>query len=58
MITARTQVKTILLDSKIGPDKISEDFLPELDKKVEQLILKAAERAKENGRKTIMARDV
>jgi histone H3/H4 len=58
MIIARTQIKTILKESGIGPDKISDDFLPRLDKKVHQLVIKAAERAKENNRKTVMGRDV
>ena len=58
MLTARTQVKELLKDSGFGPDKISSDFMETLDEKVKQLILNAAKRAKDNGRKTIMSRDL
>ena len=58
MITVRTQVKEILKEHGVGAEQISKDFMDKLDKRVEELILNAARRAKENGRRTVMARDV
>ncbi|PIZ50599.1 DUF1931 domain-containing protein [Candidatus Woesearchaeota archaeon CG_4_10_14_0_2_um_filter_33_13] len=58
MITVRTQVKEILKESELGLDNISADFMDRLDEKVKEIIIKAAKRAKENNRKTVMGRDV
>lgn len=58
MLTARTQVKEILKQSGLGIDNLSADFMDKLDEKVKQLVLDAGKRAKENGRRTIMGRDV
>ncbi|MBI2112045.1 DUF1931 family protein [Candidatus Woesearchaeota archaeon] len=58
MITVRTQVKEMLKECGIGAEQVSKDFMDILDKKVEQLVLDAAKRAKENGRKTVMGRDL
>ena len=58
MLTVRTQIKDILKETNAGIDNISADFMDKLDEKVKQLILDAAKRAKDNGRKTIMGRDV
>jgi len=58
MITVRTQVRDILKESSTGVDNISNDFMDKLDEKVKQLVLDAANRAKENGRKTVMGKDV
>jgi len=58
MLTARTQVKEILKEANLGLDNISGDFMVTLDEKTKQLILNAAKRAKENGRRTIMGRDL
>ena len=41
-----------------GPVNVAGDFSEALDKKVEQLIKDAIERAKANGRRTIMAKDL
>ncbi|MDP3698661.1 MAG: DUF1931 domain-containing protein [Nanoarchaeota archaeon] len=57
-LVVRTQVKDILKESGIGLDNLSGDFMDKLDEKVKQLILDAATRAKENGRRTIMGKDV
>lgn len=57
-IAARTQIKTILRESGLGVENLSGDFMDKLDEKVKQLILDAAKRAKENGRRTIMGKDV
>ena len=58
MVVVRTQIKDILRESGIGVDNISADFLVRLDERVKQLILESAKRAKENGRRTIMGKDV
>jgi len=57
-LVVRTQVKDILKESGVGLDNLSADFMDKLDEKVKQLILDAARRAKENGRRTIMGKDV
>ncbi len=56
MITARTQVKDIIKHA--GIDNMSHDFMKRLDEKVEQVILDAVKRAKENQRRTVMGKDV
>ena len=58
MITVRTQIKDILKESGLGIENISIDFIDKLDGKVKQLILDAANRAKNNGRRTVMGKDV
>ncbi len=58
MITVRTQIKEILKESGLEVDNLSADFMDRLDEKVKQLIIDAAKRAKENGRKTLMGKDV
>ncbi|MDO8511087.1 MAG: DUF1931 domain-containing protein [Nanoarchaeota archaeon] len=57
-LVVRTQVKEILKESGLGLDNLSGDFMDKLDEKTKQLILDAAKRAKENGRRTIMGKDV
>lgn len=57
-LVVRTQVKEILKESGLGLDNLSGDFMDRLDEKATQLILDAAKRAKENGRRTIMGKDV
>ena len=37
---------------------LSADFMPTINKKVNQMVLDAIERAKANQRKTVMARDL
>jgi histone H3/H4 len=55
-LTARTSVKDIIKDS--GIQNMSADFMDKLDAKVEKVILNAVKRAKENGRRTVMGKDV
>ena len=57
-LVVRTQVKEILKESGLGLDNLSGDFMDRLDEKTKQLILDAAKRAKDNGRRTIMGKDV
>lgn len=52
-LITKSQVKQV-----VGDINISEDFYPALNIEVERIIKKALERAKENGRRTLMARDV
>ncbi len=56
MVTVRTQVKDLLKENEM--DNMSGDFLDRLDEKVKQMILDAVRRAKENGRRTVMGKDV
>lgn len=58
MLTVRTQIKEIMNESSLGVNNMSGDFVDKLDEKVKQLILEAINRAKENGRKTVMGKDV
>mgnify|MGYP001338720144 CR=1 FL=1 len=56
MIVIRTQVKEIVKEA--GINNLSEDFMDRLDAKVKRIVEKSCQRAKENGRKTIMGKDV
>jgi len=58
MIVVRTQIKEILKESELGIDNIASDFMVRLDEKVKQLIIDSATRAKDNGRRTVMGKDV
>jgi len=52
-LITKSQVKQV-----VGDINISEDFYPALNIEVERILKKALERAKENGRRTLMARDI
>ena len=56
MITVRTQVKDLMMEA--GFQNMSADFLDKLDEKVKILVLEACVRAKENGRRTVMGKDL
>ncbi|HLC97557.1 MAG TPA: DUF1931 domain-containing protein [Candidatus Nanoarchaeia archaeon] len=58
MVTVRTQVKELLVQSGLGVETVAGDFMDKLDEKVRQLVLDAAKRAKENSRRTVMGRDL
>ena len=58
MIVVRTQIKEILRESGVGVDNIAADFMDKIDTKVKQLVLESAKRAKDNGRRTVMGKDV
>lgn len=58
MLTVRTQIKEIMKEAALGVENISSDFMDKLDGKVKQIILDALKRAKENGRRTVMGKDV
>ena len=52
-LVTKAQIKQI-----VGDINISEDFFPAMNEEVERIIKKALERAKQNSRRTLMARDV
>jgi histone H3/H4 len=52
-VVVKTKIKEIA-----GTYSVSADFGEELNKKVKQMIQDAVKRAEENGRKTVMARDI
>ncbi len=56
MITVRLQVKEIVKEA--GINNLSADFIDKLDEKVKQVVLDAVRRAKENGRTTVMSKDL
>lgn len=58
MLTVRTQIKEILIESGLGVENLSADFMEKLDEKVKQLVLDAVRRAKENSRRTVMGKDI
>ncbi len=58
MLVVRVQVKEILKEAGLGVDNISSDYLERLDDEVKGLILRSVNRAKENNRRTVMARDL
>ncbi len=51
-------VRSAVREMLKGKFQVSEEFLDALDKEVKVIIEKAANRAKENGRSTLKARDV
>jgi len=53
MIIVKTKIKEL-----VGNLNISSDLAEALDKEVQETLRKAVERAKENGRKTVMAKDL
>lgn len=58
MVTVRTQVKELLQQAGFGVDNIAGDFMDRLDERVKSIVIDAAKRAKENGRRTVMGRDL
>ena len=52
-LVTKAQIKQV-----VGDINISEDFYPALNHEVQRIIKRALERAKANGRRTLMARDV
>lgn len=51
-------VKQISKEKGLEVDNVTSDYLPALDRKVRKLVEESVARAKENGRRTLMARDV
>jgi len=59
-IIVRSKIKEVVkkLDDEGSVNNIAEEVGEELDKKVEEILKKAIERAKKNQRKTLFARDL
>lgn len=57
-LVVRTQVKDILKEAGFGVENMSADFMDLLDTKVKDLIITSVKRAKENGRRTVMGKDL
>ncbi len=53
MLVVKSKIKEAVQDLNV-----SSDFSEALDKTVDELVQKAVERAKANGRKTVQARDL
>ena len=58
MVTVRTQIKELLKGSGLGVENISKDYMDKLDERVKQLVLDSVKRAKDNGRRTVMGKDI
>ncbi len=56
MIVVKSKVRELI--KELGDYKVGGDLFDALDKLVEGIVKKAAERAKANGRKTVSARDL
>ena len=52
-IVIKSNIKKVVTDMQVA-----EEVGPALDRKVEEMLLKAAERAKANNRRTVFARDL
>ena len=56
MIVLKSQIKDLVKAN--GLDNVSSDFSERLDVKVQDIVKQACARAKENGRKTAMGKDI
>jgi histone H3/H4 len=58
LVIVKSQIKEVVKTSQTNVDNVSSDFADKLNEKVTTLINDACARAKENGRKTVMAKDL
>ena len=58
MIVVKLQIKDVVKNSGYGIDNVSNNFTEKLNEKVKDIIEESCRRAKENGRKTVMAKDL
>ena len=58
MLVTKSQIKEAVKATNLGIDNISGDFAEKLDQKAKQLVKEACQRAKDNGRKTVMGKDL
>lgn len=58
MLVVRTQIKDIMKESGFNVENMSADFMEKLDERVKNIILEALKRAKDNGRRTVMGKDI
>ena len=56
MVVVRSQIKDIV--AQAGVDNVSADFADKLSEKAVAMIKDACYRAQQNGRKTVMAKDL
>ena len=56
MVVVRSQIKEVI--SELEVPNMSKDFLDTLDNKVRNVIEDACKRAKKNGRRTVMGKDI
>ena len=56
MLIVKAQIKEVVKST--GVDNVSADFGDKLNEKATELVKEACRRAKENGRKTVMAKDL
>ncbi|MEK6950790.1 MAG: hypothetical protein AABX13_03650 [Nanoarchaeota archaeon] len=58
MLIVRSQIKEILKEANVGVDQVAKEFPEKLEEQAKQLVLDAIQRAKANGRRTIMGKDL
>ena len=58
MLIVKAQIKEAVKASGFDVDNVSSDFAAKLDQKAQELVKEACKRAKDNGRKTVMAKDL
>ncbi len=58
MLIVKAQIKDAVKASGYELDNVSADFAEKLNNKAMELVKDACRRAKENGRKTVMAKDL
>lgn len=58
MVIVRSQIKDVVKSSGTAVDNVAADFSDKLQEKVVGLIKDACYRAQQNGRKTVMTKDL
>ena len=58
MLIIKSQIKEAVRETGTHIDNVSADFADKLNEKATELLNEACRRAKENGRKTVMAKDL
>lgn len=58
MLIIKSQIKEVVKETGTNIDNVSADFADKLNEKATELLKEACRRAKENGRKTVMAKDL
>ena len=58
MLIVKAQIKEVVKSTGTHVDNVSADFGDKLNEKAVELVREACRRAKENGRKTAMAKDL
>ena len=58
MLIVKAQIKEVVKATGTNVDNVSAGFGDQLNEKAVELVREACRRAKENGRKTVMAKDL